>query len=222
MDTPIFKEVDDYIRNWFAPEDAALKETITSLSAEGIPQISVSANQGKLLQLLIKITAAKKILELGTLGGYSTIWMARALPAGGKLISLEINAHHAAVAQKNIEKAGVSDQVEIRVGNALDILAEMVAGKEAPFDFIFIDADKPPYADYFQYALQLSRKGSLIICDNVIRDGKVLDENTTDESARGAHRFNKLLSETKQVTATILQTVGAKEHDGIAIVLVDG
>ena len=221
MDTPIFKEVDDYIRNWFAPEDAALKETITSLSAEGIPQISVSANQGKLLQLLIKITGAKKILELGTLGGYSTIWMARALPAGGKLISLEINAHHAAVAQKNIEKAGVSDQVEIRVGNALDILAEMVAGEEGPFDFIFIDADKPPYADYFQYALQLSRKGSLIICDNVIRDGKVLDENTTDESARGAHRFNKLLSQTKHVTATILQTVGAKEHDGIAIVLVD-
>ena len=221
MDTPIFKEVDDYIRNWFAPEDAALKETITSLSAEGIPQISVSANQGKLLQLLIKITGAKKILELGTLGGYSTIWMARALPAGGKLISLEINAHHAAVAQKNIEKAGVSEQVEIRVGKALDILAEMVAGEEGPFDFIFIDADKPPYADYFQYALQLSRKGSLIICDNVIRDGKVLDENTTDESARGAHRFNKLLSETKQVTATILQTVGAKEHDGIAIVLVD-
>jgi predicted O-methyltransferase YrrM len=222
MDSPIFKEVDDYIRNWFAPEDAALKETITSLSAEGIPQISVSANQGKLLQLLIKITGAKKILELGTLGGYSTIWMARALPAGGKLISLEINAHHAAVAQKNIEKAGVSEQVEIRVGKALDILAEMVAGKEGPFDFIFIDADKPPYAEYFQYALQLSRKGSLIICDNVIRDGKVLDENTADESAKGAHRFNKLLSETKKVTATILQTVGAKEHDGIALVLVDG
>ena len=137
------------------------------------------------------------------------------------MISLEINAHHAAVAQKNIEKAGVSEQVEIRVGKALDILAEMVAGEEGPFDFIFIDADKPPYADYFQYALQLSRKGSLIICDNVIRDGKVLDENTTDESARGAHRFNKLLSQTKHVTATILQTVGAKEHDGIAIVLVD-
>ena len=221
MDTTIFKQVDDYIRNWFAPEDAALQETITSLSEEGIPQISVSANQGRLLQILIKMAGAKKILELGTLGGYSTIWMARALPADGRLISVEINAHHAAVAQKNIQKAGVSDKVEIRIGNALDALQEMIQKKEGPFDFIFIDADKPPYAEYFQHALQLSRRGTVIICDNVIRDGKVLDENTTDESAKGAHRFNKVLSETESVTATILQTVGAKEYDGIAIAIVE-
>lgn len=220
MDTNIFEQVDAYIVERLAPEDAALKDTITSLSKAGMPQISVSANQGKFLQVLAVLCKAKKILELGTLGGYSTIWMARALPEGGKLISLEVDPHHAEVAITNITKAGVADKVEVRVGKALDLLPRMISEKEGPFDLIFIDADKPPYAEYFELALKLSRPGTLIICDNVIRDGKVLDKNSTDEAVKGAQRFNETLARHTDVTATILQTVGAKEHDGMAIAVV--
>lgn len=220
MDTNIFENVDAYIRNLLAPEDAALTETITSLEKEGIPQISVSANQGKFLQVLALLCNAKKILELGTLGGYSTIWMARALPEGGKIVTLEVDEKHARVAQANFEKAGVASKVDLRLGKALDILPRLISANEGPFDMIFIDADKPPYADYFEYALQLSRPGTLIICDNVIREGKVLDQNSTDEMVNGAQRFNKMLGSNTNVTATILQTVGAKEHDGMAIAVV--
>lgn len=220
MNTEIFKQVDDYIKDMFAEEDDALKETIASLQKEGMPQISVSANQGKFLQLMALLAGAKKILELGTLGGYSTIWMARALPPEGRLISLEVNEHHAAIAKDNVRKAGVGEKVEIRVGKALDLLPQMIEKGEGPFDLIFIDADKPPYADYFQYALRLSRSGTVILCDNVVREGKVLREDSTDEAVTGARRFNRVLSETKNVTATILQTVGAKEYDGIAVAIV--
>lgn len=163
---------------------------------------------------------AKKILELGTLGGYSTIWLARALPAGGKLISLEYEERYAAVARRNIELAGLSDRVEIRTGKALDLLPQLIAQNEGPFDLFFIDADKPPYTEYVQYALKLARPGSIIICDNVIRQGGVLDTNSGDDKVKGVQRLNAFLSHCKNVSATILQTVGTKDHDGMAIAVV--
>ncbi len=220
MNGRLFEKVDIYIRDLLAPEDMALKEAIRSLDAEDIPQISVSANQGKFLQVMATLCQAVNILELGTLGGYSTIWMARALPEKGKLISIEIDPHHAGVAQKNIDRAGVADKVEIRVGSAFDILPGMIEKKEGPFDMIFIDADKPPYAEYFLLALQLARPGTLIICDNVIREGKVLEEDSDDDKVTGVQRFNKLLSETTSVKAIILPTVGVKEFDGMALAVV--
>lgn len=216
----IFEQTDQYIARLFNDEDEILKQTIESLDKENIPQISVSPNQGKLLQILAGLCNAKKILELGTLGGYSTIWLARALPGNGKIVTVEYEQHHANVAQQNINKAGLADKVDIRVGKAMDILEELINNNEGPFDMIFIDADKPPYTEYFQLALQLSRPGTLIICDNVIREGKVLDENNTEEPVKGVQRFNEMLAKNERVTATIFQTVGAKEHDGMAIAVV--
>lgn len=220
MDT-IYQRVDNYIKNLLAPEDDVLKQTIQSLEKQNIPQISISANQGKFLQVMVKLTGAKKVLELGTLGGYSTIWMGRALPVDGKIITIELDAKHAAVAQTNIDRAALSSKVEIRVGKGLNILNQMIEEGEAPFDMIFIDADKPPYAEYFNLALQLSRSGTLIIADNVIREGKILDTNSEDEMVAGVDRFNTLLANTAGVTATIIQTVGSKEHDGMAFAVVN-
>ncbi|MGC4038292.1 MAG: O-methyltransferase [Chitinophagaceae bacterium] len=216
----IFEEVDGYISNLFGDEDEALRKTMQAIKDEKIPQISVSANQGKLLQLLAKLCNAKKILEIGTLGGYSTIWMARALPKDGKLISLELSQHHADVARKNISVAGLSELVEIRVGKAIDSLPQLVKENAGPFDMIFIDADKPPYKEYFDWSLKLSRPGTLIIADNVIRDGKVLLKESPDEMVAGAKRFNEALASNDAVTATIFQTIGSKEHDGMAIAIV--
>lgn len=221
MINPLFGAVDNYICDLVAPEDEALEATIQSIETSGIPSISVSAVQGKFLQVLAKLCNAKKILEIGTLAGYSTIWMARALRPGGKLITLEYESKHAEIAEKNIALAGLSDKVEVRVGKALDILPKLVEENAGPFDMIFIDADKLPYAEYFQWALKLSWPGTLIVADNVIREGKVLDENESDEMVVGVKRFNKLLAETKEVTACIMQTIGAKEHDGIALAVVN-
>jgi len=221
MDTEIFSKVDNYISKLLAPEDEALIHTINSLDLEGLPQHSVSANQGKFLQVMMIASNARRVLELGTLGAYSTIWLARALPENGKVISIEVDKHHGAVAQKNIDNAGLSHKVELRVGKALDNLPQLIAANEEPFDMIFIDADKPPYTEYFDFALQLSRPGTLIICDNVIREGKILDQNSSDEKVQGVQRFNKMLSENKRVTATILHSVGVKEYDGMAIAVVN-
>ena len=221
MDTEIFSQVDNYISNLLAPEDKALTDTIKSLGNEGLPQHSISSTQGKFLQVMMIVCNAKKVLELGTLGGYSTIWLARALPNNGKVITIEVDKHHGDVAQKNINNAGLSQKVDLRIGKALDILPQIIAENDGPFDMIFIDADKPPYTEYFDYALQLSRPGTLIICDNVIREGKVLDNNTADEKVKGVQRLNKMLSQNAKVTATILQTVGVKEHDGMAIAVVN-
>lgn len=221
METKIFAKVDAYISELLAPEDKVLTDTIESLQKEGLPEISVTANQGKFLQVMAILCNATKILELGTLGGYSTIWLARALPEGGKMISIEFDKHHAEVARKNIDHAGLSQKVDIRVGKALDILPEIIAAKEGPFDMIFIDADKEPYDKYFELALSLSRPGTLIICDNVIREGKVLDKQSSDEKVQGVQRLNKMLSSNKKVTATIVQNVGIKEHDGMAIAVVN-
>jgi len=220
MEQKIFESVDKYISDLF-PQDEALTAAEQSHKLEKIPLINVSPNLGKLLHLFAKLSHAKKILEVGTLAGYSTIWMAEALPEDGKLITLEIDPHHAEVAARNIDRAGLSSKVEIRVGKAIDGLAQLVDEKAGPFDMIFIDADKPPYAEYFEWALKLSRPGTLIIADNVIRDGKVLNPNHDDPMVKGAQRFNKALAANKKVTATILQTVGVKEYDGMAIAIVN-
>lgn len=217
---PIFGEVDQYISNLFEDQDEALLATEKAIIDENIPQISISPNQGKFLQLMAKLCNAKRILEIGTLGGYSTIWMARALPKDGKLISLELDQHHATVAGKNIAHAGLSDIVDIRLGKAIETLPQLVKNNEGPFDMIFIDADKPPYTEYFEWSLKLSRPGTLIIADNVIRDGKVLLADSNDEMVKGVKRFNAALAANKNVNATIIQTVGAKEHDGMALAIV--
>ncbi len=220
MSKEIFKNVDAYINDLFVKEDQALLDVTASIENAGIPAISVSANQGKFLQILARLANAKKILEIGTLAGYSTIWMARALPSGGKLITLEFEPLHAEVAAKNIRQAKLDKLVDIRIGNAMELLPQLKEKGEGPFDMIFIDADKPPYAEYFQWALKLSRPGTLIVADNVIRDGKVLEEDSDDENVTGVQRFNKMLAETAAVDATIIQTIGEKLHDGIALAIV--
>lgn len=220
MSKEIFKNVDEYINGLFVKEDEALLNVATSIEEAGMPAISVSANQGKFLHLLAKVVNAKKILEMGTLAGYSTIWMARAMPAGGKLITLEFDPRHAEVARKNFVAAKVDSLVDVRIGKALELLPKIEAAGEGPFDMIFIDADKPPYAEYFEWAVRLSRPGTLIVVDNVVRDGKVLDENSDDEDVRGVRRFNEMLAGSKAVDATIIQTIGEKVHDGMGLAVV--
>ena len=212
------------------PADAALDAAVADSVAAGLPPISVTPNQGKLLQLLARMQGARKILELGTLGGYSTIWLARALPAGGRLITLEAEPRYAEVAQANIARAGLSELVELRVGPALQTLPELHAEGAGPFDLIFIDADKQNYPGYFEWALRLSRPGTLIVGDNVVRDGAILDPDADDptvgnEGIRGVRRFYELAGaqvEQGSVSATAIQTVGAKGYDGFALVLVEG
>jgi caffeoyl-CoA O-methyltransferase len=220
MNNQIFESVDHYISNLMGHEDEALIAATESLKEAGMPAISISPNQGKFLQLLALLCNAKNILELGTLAGYSTIWMARALPEDGRLITIEADPKHAEVAEKNIVRAGLASHVQIKTGKALEILPQLLAEGAGPFDMIFIDADKPPYAEYFEWALRLSRPGTLIVADNVIRDGKVLDENSTEPAVNGAQRFNKMLAANTAVTATILQMVGVKEYDGMALAVV--
>jgi len=220
MNQQLFESVDSYISDLFRDQDEALAATEQSIIDSGIPSISISPNQGKFLQLLARLCNAQKILEIGTLAGYSTIWLARALPNNGKLVTLEFDPKHAAVAEKNIANAGLASLVDIRIGKALDTLPQLAAEGAGPFDMIFIDADKPPYKEYFDWALRLSRPGTLIIADNVIREGKALDKDHTDEMVKGVRRFNEALAANPAVTATIIQTVGAKEHDGMAIAIV--
>jgi caffeoyl-CoA O-methyltransferase len=220
MNNELFASVDRYISDLFVPADAALEYALQAMKEAGLPDISVSPNQGKFLHLLAKLSNAKNILEIGTLGGYSTIWLARALPENGRLITLELDPVNAAVAGKNIINAGLATIVDIRVGKALDLLPQIKAEALPPFDLVFIDADKPPYTEYFEWALQLARPGTILIADNVIREGKVLDTSSTDEKVAGVQRFNKMLAGCDAVNATIFQTVGMKEHDGMAIAIV--
>lgn len=220
MNQQLFADVDTYIANLFAPEDAALTTTLHNNHSAGLPAADVSAVQGKLLQVFAHMCNARHILELGTLGGYSTIWLARALPAGGKVITLEISPHNVAIAQANINAAGVTDKVEIRIGKALDTLAQLHTENLPPFDMVFMDADKPPYAEYLQWAIAHSRPGTIIVADNVIREGKVLDANSQDPAVKGVQRFNKVLAETPGLTSVVIQTIGAKPHDGMAIAVV--
>jgi predicted O-methyltransferase YrrM len=212
--------VDRYITDLLVQPDPILEETLQANKVAGLPAIDVAPNQGKLLHLLAQIQGARRILEIGTLGGYSTIWLARTLPPDGRLISLELDPTHAEVAQSNIARAGLSEKVEIRVGEALDSFAQLEAEETEPFDVIFIDADKPNNPHYFEWALKLSRRGSLIIVDNVVRKGAVVDEASTDPSVQGVQRFFEMLAAEPRVSATAIQTVGSKGYDGFAIALV--
>ena len=221
MDPTTFENVDHYISRLLAPQDRVLTDTLKSLEDHDISNISISAAQGKFLQVLALLCRATKILEIGTLGGYSAIWLARILPAHGRLVTIEADERHAGIARKNIEKAGLQSKIDIRIGKALDLLPKIEEEKIGPFDMIFIDADKPPYVEYFQWALRLSRPGTLIVADNVVRNGDILDPHSTDEKVQGAQRFNRMLSECSGVTAAILQTVGAKEYDGMALAVVN-
>ena len=212
--------IDNYYDGLFLQKDAVLDGALEASRAASLPAIQLSPSQGKLLHLLAKAKGAKTILEVGTLGGYSTIWLARALPPGGKLVTLEYDAKHAEVARANIKQAGFADSVEVRLGSAADTMPQLVGDLRAPFDFIFIDADKPGYAEYFKWAMKLSRPGTLIVADNVVRKGEVANSQTTDKDAQGIRSFNKVVAAESRVSATAVQTVGSKGHDGMAAILV--
>lgn len=220
MTQQLWTSVDNYITDLFVPIDPVMKDVLATSEAAGLPSISVTPNEGKLLMLLAQICGARKILEIGTLGGYSTIWLAWGLVSDGTLITLESNAKHAEVARANIARAGLVGTVEVQVGPALDTLPQLVAQGRGPFDLIFIDANKDNYPEYLAWALKLSRQGTLIVADNVIRDGKVLDPTSIDPLIQGTRRFNQLLAEESRVKATVIQTVGGKGYDGIAIAIV--
>ncbi len=212
--------VDRYLTDLLVPPDPALDEALRTSAAAGLPSIHVSPNQGKLLHLLARLTAARTILEIGTLGGYSTIWLGRALPAGGRLITLEADPRHAEIARGNLARAGLAGVVELRLGPALDTLPQLAAEARGPFDLIFIDADKPAYPDYLTWSLKLSRPGSLIVADNVVRKGTVVDAASEDPTVRGVRRFLEMLAAEPRVSATAIQTVGSKGYDGLAIAVV--
>jgi predicted O-methyltransferase YrrM len=220
MTQQLWTSVDDYITDLFVPFDPVMQEVLAASEAAGLPSISVAPNEGKLLMLLAQICGARNILEIGTLGGYSTIWLARGMSSGGSLITLEASAKHGEIARTNIARAGLSGVAEVRVGPALETLPRVAAEGRSPFDLIFIDADKEGYAEYFAWALKLARPGSMIIADNVIRDGEILDPANSDPRVQGIRRFNQLLAKEPRVKATMIQTVGRKGHDGMAIAIV--
>jgi predicted O-methyltransferase YrrM len=218
MDDKLWTGVDKYLAEKLVPGDAALKGAIERNTGAGLPAIDVSALQGRFLYLLAKLHGARRILEIGTLGGYSTICLARALPASGKLISLELEERHARVARQNIEAAGLSERVQIRVGPALESLARLRIEKLEPFDFVFIDADKPNTAPYFEHSMELCRSGSVIVADNVVRKGQLADPASKDANVQGMRRFIDAVATDTRVEATTLQTVGAKGYDGFTLV----
>jgi predicted O-methyltransferase YrrM len=214
--------VDRYITDLFVSPDPVLDAALQAAAAADLPPHHVAPNQGKLLAILAQLIGARSILEIGTLGGYSTIWLARVLPPGGSLITLEADPKHAEVARTNIARAGLAEIVEVRVGRALDTLPQLVTERRDPFDLVFIDADKPNNTAYLNWALKLTRRGSLIIADNVVRNGAVADANSDDPSVQGVRRFNAMLAVEPRVTATGIQTVGSKGYDGFVIALVTG
>ncbi len=218
MDEDLWTKVDDYLTQKLIPADPALNSAQAATSAAGMPSISVSATQGRLLQMLVSSLRARSVLEIGTLGGYSTIWLARGLARGGKIITLEKEQRHADVARENIVRAGFGDVVDLRVGAALETLPSVATSGAAPFDFIFIDADKQNIPAYFEWALKLSRRGSLIMVDNVVRDGEIIDAASSDPNVRGVRSFFDMLAGMPGVMSTVIQTVGAKGYDGFALV----
>jgi predicted O-methyltransferase YrrM len=220
MPDEVWTRVDRLFEALIIGQDGALEAAVADGVSAGLPQIQVAPNQGKLLHLLARAIGARSILEIGTLGGYSTIWLARALPADGQLITLEINAKHAEVATASIERAGLGRLVDVRVGRALDSLEQLDAEGRGPFDLVFIDADKPSTADYFSWAVRLARPGALIFVDNVVRHGEIADAASDDVSVQGMRRFNDVLATETRVSATVIQTVGVKGYDGFALALV--
>jgi predicted O-methyltransferase YrrM len=220
MTQELWTAVDQYINSMLVTSDSILEAALRASTDAGLPSIQVSPSQGKLLHLLARSINARKILEVGTLGGYSTIWMARALPAGGRLLTLDANAKHVEVAGENFSRAGLSETIEQRLGPALETLPQVAAEGYGPFDLIFIDANKSTMAEYFDWALKLSHAGSIIIADNVIRDGAVIDAASKDADIQGVRRFNERVAAEPRVSATAIQTVGSKGYDGFAFVLV--
>lgn len=220
MSAPSWSAVDDYIVDRLIGEDAVLEAALANNRRAGLPPIDVSAAQGKLLQLLAKGIGAARILEIGTLGGYSTIWLARALGQGGRLVTLELDPGYAAVARANIDNAGLGDLVDIRTGPACDTLAAMGAADEEPFDFVFVDADKENYAAYLDHAVRLARPGAMLVFDNVVREGGIIDPDSDDPKVPGTRRLYAALKDNPRIDATAIQTVGSKKWDGFLLALV--
>jgi predicted O-methyltransferase YrrM len=221
MTQELWTAVDHYIKEKLLPADAVLDAALKNATDAGLPVIAVSPTQGKQLHLLAKMCGARHILEVGTLGGYSTIWLARALPGGGRLITLELDPKHAEVAWKNFALAGLSSVIELRLGSALETLPKLAAEGRGPFDLIFIDADKTNIPGYFEWSLKMSRSGTVIIVDNIIRDGAVIEAGHKDPNIQGVRQFNEMLAIESRASATEIQTVGEKGYDGFALVLVN-
>jgi len=220
MNKETWAAVEHYYGSVFAADDAALEQALLASEAAGMPRIQVSALQGKLLQLLARMVCARQILEIGTLGGYSTIWMARALPEAGRLITLEANEKHAEVARDNFVRAGVAEKIELRIGKALETLPQIAAEGRGPFDLIFVDANRSNLPEYFDWSLKLARRGSVIVVDNVVREGAVLNVESAEADIQGIRRFAEMAAAEKRVSSTVIQTVGSKNYDGFAILLV--
>lgn len=220
MSQELWTAVDDYIEELLIAPDAVLDRAREASAAAGLPEIAVTPSQGKLLYLLARMVRARRILEIGTLGGYSTIWLGRALAPRGRLVTLEADAKHFEVARENIARAGLARRIDQRLGLALETLPLLEAEGAGPFDFVFIDADKESSVEYFEWALRLSRPGAAIVVDNVIRDGEVADPETEDERVQGIRRLNEALAREPRVSATTIQTVGSKGYDGFTLILV--
>jgi len=218
---PRWDQVDAYLVDTFVPREPAFAAALAESEKAGLPTIQVSPPQGRLLELLARALGARAILEIGTLGGYSTLWLARGLAPGGRIVTLEMDPKHAEVARRNFERAGRSGVIEQRLGAALETLPRLVEERAGPFDLVFVDADKPNLPDYFSWSLRLSRPGTLIVVDNVVREGDVLDAGSPDAVIQGVRRMNERIAAEPRVSATTLQTVGAKGYDGLAFVLVD-
>lgn len=220
MNQNIWNAVDNYFCDVLIPSDVVLDRALRDSDAAGLPQHNVAPNQGKLLQLLAQIQGARRILEIGTLAGYSTIWLARAVPSGGCVVTLEADPKHAKVAVKNIARANLTHIVDVRVGKAIDSLAKLLQENSPPFDFIFIDADKPSNPVYLEWSLKLSRPGTVIIADNVVRNGEVANFSSLDPKVQGVRKFCELISLEPRLFSTAIQTVGSKGYDGFAMALV--
>jgi predicted O-methyltransferase YrrM len=218
----VWAAVDSYFGDLLIARDEKLDAALAANQKAGLPAIDVSKLQGKFLALLVRISGAQRILEIGTLGGYSTLWMARALPEGGRIVTLEFDPHHAEVARANLLNAGMLDRVDLRVGRAIETLPALENSDDAPFDLIFIDADKESYAEYLDWSLRLSRVGTVIVADNVVREGKVVEADCDDPRVQGVRRFTEKLAAEPRLDATVLQGVGAKGYDGLALAVVVG
>lgn len=222
MDEALFTDVDRFFSDTLIPDDPVFEEALRAAQDAGLPPINVSAPQGRLLHVLVRAVGARRVLEIGTLAGYSTLWMAKALPEGGTVVTLELDPHHAEVARRNFERAGVDGVVDLRLGPALDSLAAIEREDGGPFDLVFVDADKPTYPEYVRWALRLARPGTLIVVDNVVVGGRIVESGPEDAIADGIRRALKAVGAEPRLVATAVQTVGSKGYDGFAVAVVTG